>query len=218
MIKLEIEVTPEEMIAIGQVMNGYRPIVLDTPASRGEETEPVSPPVPTSSESDDIPPPPPTNDEISAVPPPPADVELAKGQCGEMIPWDARIHGKARKTNADGSWRLLQGIDRDKLVPEVEAELLAVLNAGKPAATAAQPTEPVVPPAEVSTPATVQVAPPAAPTTFAEFLPLVTAAKQSGKITDEMITAAVDKLGIGKFGMIAARPDLIPQMAELLGV
>ena len=154
-------------------------------------------------------------------------VDLAKGTNGQMIPWDARIHGKAKKQNADNSWRLIQGVDRDTLVPQVEAELVAALTAPK-AVTAVEesPSEPhsdtnapIVAP--VSAPNTVP-SPPTAdtakPATFAELLPLVTAAKAAGTLTDETIASTCVELGLAQFGLIATRPDLIPRAAELLGV
>lgn len=139
-----------------------------------------------------------------------SDVELGKGLNGQDIPWDARIHGSAKKKNGDGSWRLKQAVDRKVLVPQVEAELVAALTASP----SPEPQEGslAAPGADVPPP------PSTKPTTFAELLPLVTAAKTSGTLTDEKIAEACVALGLSQFGLIATRPDLIPQMIELLGV
>ena len=147
------------------------------------------------------------NDPITdeTPPPPVTDVPMAKGINGQLIAWDARIHGSAKKTNADGTWRLKQGIDRTTLVPQVEAELLAV---GKPAA---EPDSDNIPPPPADT--TVVVA-----TTFVELLPLITVAKANGTLTDEKINEVCKELGLAQFGLIATKPDLIPQAVKLLGV
>lgn len=139
-------------------------------------------------------------------------VELGKGLNGQMIPWDARIHGKAKKKNADDSWRLLQGVDRVGLVPQVEAELVAVMAAApKPVGTVVETvaqTGDVPPPPPVST----------GPSTFIELLPLVTAGKASGSLTDEKINSTCGELGIPNLGALVNRSDLVSKAAELLEV
>lgn len=261
LIEIKLQVTPVQLSAIAQLLTGETPApvaaipAVETPAAPVTETPAAEPAASVAADAfagnaeggaESTTTPPAADPSASSVPgdtpPPPAGVELAKGMNGQMIPWDARIHGAAKKTNADGSWRLKQGVDRDVLVPQVEAELLAAQQAGKPVETAdasippaadtpapaaPQTTAPAaVPPASAATPpppATTQAAtppPPAAgkPTTFAELLPLVTAAKAAGTLTDEKIAEASTALGLGQFGLIATRPDLIPQMVELLGV
>lgn len=39
------------------------------------------------------------------------------------LPWDSRIHAKTKTTNKDGTWKYAVGVDREVLVPQVEAEL-----------------------------------------------------------------------------------------------
>ncbi len=74
----------------------------------------------------------------------------------EGLPWDARIHGKTKTRNQDGSWRKRRGVD-DAAVAAVEAELRARLSPPMPV-----PVEvPVAPPMPVEVPvAVVPVAPP----------------------------------------------------------
>lgn len=43
------------------------------------------------------------------------------------LPWDSRIHSTAKSFNADGTWKYLRGVDREVLVPQVEAELRAAM-------------------------------------------------------------------------------------------
>lgn len=254
-MKLELEVTPKQLMAIAKIME-ERPTVIEDERDHQPlptaalttvddhdlyEGDTVTVSGFTGPEADAIngehkitnentPPPPPTEEQLGAAgqafqqavtaatppPPPPAavDVKLAKGQNGKQIPWDARIHGKAKKTNADGTWRLIQGVNRDTTVPTVETDLVEALAMAALSATDGDVKEVVAPfltPAEP--PASTVV-----PSTFAELLPLVTAAKAAGTLTDEQITATCKELGLAQFGLIATRPDLIPQAAELLGV
>ena len=44
------------------------------------------------------------------------------------LPWDSRIHSAAKTFNADGTWKYLRGVDREVLVPQVEAELRAAMD------------------------------------------------------------------------------------------
>ena len=61
--------------------------------------------------------------------------------------------------------------------------------------------------------------PPAdSPTTFAELLPLVSAGKANGTITDEQVAVAVAAVGLTTFGQLAVRPDMIPEFAAAVGV
>lgn len=163
------------------------------------------------------------------------------------LPWDARIHGKTKKQNANGTWKYIKKIDREVLVPQIEAELRQALAAApKPAAsveatdtqqagnpipntttqTAAGMPVPdatgLVPKPLANVPAPIQAPVPTpssvVPTTFHQLLPRVTAAKNAGTLTDAQITAACEQMGIAAFGLIATRPDLVPQAAQLLGV
>lgn len=223
MIELKLTVTPEQLCAISAVLAGkygevVQPVRVETaviPTSESAPTEETVAKAPSPVAEPEVanvptPPAPPAIEQPAAdVPPPPpaATPEMAKGLCGKLIPWDARIHGKSKNTNADGSWRLKQGIDRDEFVPEVEAELVAAMEA--PAAPEAVEPKPSL--FDQQAPAA-----PSTPTTFTELLPLVTAAKSTGKLSDEDLKGALDELGLPQFGMIATRTDLIPRFCELL--
>lgn len=134
-------------------------------------------------------------------------VDLAKSSTGAMIPWDARIHANSKAVNKDGSWKIRKGADRATTVPQVEQELLQVMVAPTPTVT-----EDVPPPPPADTPAPVTVE------NFAQLLPLVTAAKTAGNISDEDIINACAELQIPNFGSLAARPDLIQSFAQKVGV
>lgn len=62
------------------------------------------------------------------------------------LPWDSRIHSAAKTFNADGTWKYLRGVDREVLVPQVEAELRGeVAVAEEVEAPAVAPQAPVAP-------------------------------------------------------------------------
>lgn len=151
---------------------------------------------------------------------PSSDVQLAKSTTGEMIPWDARIHGAAKKINADGSWKLLKGVDRDNLVPQVEAELMGLM-VGNPIEIPESVSEDTPPPPSSLFNDNTPPPPPPGPkviNTFPELLPLVTGAKAAGTLTDERINQSIAEIGLTKFGELAVRTDLVPRFAELAGL
>lgn len=149
-------------------------------------------------------------------PPPPAGVTLDSAG----LPWDARIHASTKTTKADGTWKVKRNTPAETIA-EVETELRAAMTATPPPATtesspaaalaAATTAGDDVPPPPVTTES-------ASPKTFPELLPLVSAAKANGTITDDQIAVAVAGVGLTKFGELAVRPDLIPAFAEAVGV
>jgi hypothetical protein len=89
---------------------------VDNPIKPAFTTVPPS----VSTESGTIPSPP-VLTEPGIIPPPPVDVELDSAG----LPWDARIHGKAKgKLAKTQEWKKIRGIDKN-LVAQVEAELRA---------------------------------------------------------------------------------------------
>lgn len=158
------------------------------------------------------------------------------------LPWDGRIHSSNRGLMADGTWKYKRGVDRDKLVPEVEAELRALMGVPTPdpaMATIEAEGEAddggarphVAPPHsaggivnnQTDHPVAVTAAPPppAAPagtgsaiTTFPDLLKAIGAAK----IPVETQTTACQTVGLRALSMLPARPDLIPAVAAELGL
>ena len=62
------------------------------------------------------------------------------------LPWDSRIHSAAKTFNADGTWKYLRGVDREVLVPQVEAELRGdIATAEEVEAPTVAPQAPVAP-------------------------------------------------------------------------
>lgn len=152
---------------------------------------------------------------------PVANVELDAND----LPWDARIHASSKTKDVKGNWKYKRGVDRDVLVPEVEAELKATIpepgtgavnvppapveaTPPPPLATAPTPGNPTgIPAPDTGTPS-VNV------TTFAQLVTAITA----NSIAEETVKEALDKVRIGNFALLGARPDLIPAVAGHLGL
>jgi hypothetical protein len=144
------------------------------------------------------------------------------------LPWDYRIHGKAKNKCVDGIWKNIKGVDKDLLV-QVEAELGAAM-AGSSVAVAPQaviPTVPVapvgVPPAPIAglspvptpTPTTATV-PIGCPASFPEFLQIVTAKCSARTLTFDEVTKTCQAHGLAGIPLLNARLDLMPTIyAEL---
>ena len=118
------------------------------------------------------------------------------------LPWDARIHASSKTMNADGSWRGRRNTDAH-IIASVEAELRALMAIPAPAP---------LPPATVVPPPPPPGAP-ASPTTLAEMMPLLTTAMLAGKLQPTAVGEVLAEMGVaGGAPMLAARPDLVPQV------
>ena len=122
------------------------------------------------------------------------------------LPWDGRIHASTKTKTVNGAWKNKRGVDKEVLA-QVETELKGVMAIPTPGAVA-----------EVApTPAPVTEIPPAAPggiTTFPALMTAITA----NSISPEVVLGAVQAVGLQSFPLLAARTDLIPQVAERLGL
>ena len=104
------------------------------------------------------------------------------------IPWDERIHAGTKRKNADGTWSLKKGVDK-----ELAAQIIAEYQSTAPATTTVQaaPAKPGVPtpPAPPAAPAKpgVPAAPvPPAPPKAEEAGPTVKAARLSNVLINDM--------------------------------
>lgn len=142
----------------------------------------------------------------------------------EGLPWDVRIHSSSRATIKDGTWKLKRGLESD-YVEEVKAELKKVMNIpAEPAATT--PPPPAVNAFSVATVnklveagngGSAIPAPPAASegiTTLAQLMKAITTNKLDGQFVKDVL-AQFDIPGLPVLG---ARQDLIPTVAEALGL
>lgn len=145
----------------------------------------------------------------------------------EGLPWDGRIHSSSKEKLVKGAtWKLKRGVDKD-LVERVKAELRAAL-----AIPAVQPqaTEALHPQGNPFSTSTVnnliaagngvQTVAATAPAsvglidTFAKLMPEITKAK----LDPAFVTAVVQQFGLPSMPVLATRPDLIPAVAEALGL
>jgi len=114
----------------------------------------------------------------------------------EGLPWDARIHASTKTKIANGSWKLIRGCDPAKIA-EVKAELQALMN---------------VPVTQVHTPVV------ASPITtdqrldFIGFIEKITELIKGKRITEAEILKCCTDSGVAAPNMLAARPDLVPQV------
>jgi hypothetical protein len=121
------------------------------------------------------------------------------------FPWDERIHSGSKTKDVKGFWKYLRGVDRDRLVPAVEAELMATY--GEPLDDVPE-TTPVL-----ATPPP----PPAAASNVTTFAQLITGL--TSKSVDEIrVNAVLANVGVRNLALLGARPDLIPEVARQLGL
>lgn len=139
------------------------------------------------------------------------------------LPWDSRIHSDAAERMAkSGYWKTRRNLP-DGYKEQVEAELRAVMAAGKPAApTAPEPASaitataaptPPAPPAPSATPAPVTAPAPAAPAAgnpFAEFTRWILEHTNAKRMTSTDVCLEVQKQGLTTIPDLAKRHDLIP--------
>lgn len=153
----------------------------------------------------------------------------------EGLPWDGRIHSSSKEKLVKGAtWKLKRGVDK-ALVEQVKTELRAAMAipavSAEPLAPAQpQATEALHPNGNPFSTSTVNNliaagngAQPAAATapasvgpidTFAKLMPAITKAK----LDPAFVTAVVQQFGLPSMPVLATRPDLIPQVAEALGL
>ena len=150
-------------------------------------------------------PPAPTSVSAPAVAAPPPS-SPAPSVDGAGLPWDHRIHSSARSFVADGTWRPRRGVSPEQ-VAEVKAELAAAMAVPTSAPVAVTSTQQV---------GAAIVPPPPAAVTFVGLMQRVSAAVNSGRMTQEQVVKAVQAVGLPSLPMLAARQDLVPAMAAEL--
>lgn len=110
----------------------------------------------------------------------------------EGLPWDVRIHSSSKeKIVKDKTWKLKRGVDK-LLVDDVKAELRALMSI--PAQAPPQNKKVI--------------------STFAELMP----AMLSAGLDHARILTVLQNMGIASLPALGARQDLIPQVAEALGL
>lgn len=146
----------------------------------------------------------------------------------EGLPWDARIHSSSKAKIKDGTFKLKRGLETD-YVAGIKAELAGVMNIPAVAPTTPPPPQPDVNPFSVSTvnklidagngATVINTPPPPAPqtgaiTTMTQLVPAITAKK----LDPALVTGVLQQYGVQSLPVLGARPDLIPSIAEALGL
>lgn len=212
-VKNEAEVAPAPLVELEAKEVFKTPLIEEVADSIGvapeyAQTESARIPTPPAPPVADVPAPP-----VSQPDAPVTNTELDSAG----LPWDERIHAATKTKDVNGLWKYKRGVDRDVLVPEVEAELKAMMGEpvveetpAPPAAMATTPTpgNPAgIPPIDHSTPS-------ATVTTFAQLVTAIT----SNSIPEDKVKEALDKVRVGNFALLGARADLIPAVAGHLGL
>lgn len=130
---------------------------------------------------------------------PPIDTTQVGAEVDERgIPHDPRIHCKPPTFLKDGTWKYKRNIDRVSVVPQVEAELLALMG-NVPAAPAAPVVAPILP--------TAPPLPTAAPLDYGTLIHHVTGKVSEGAMTQDTLESIFNLNGI-TISTLHARPDL----------
>lgn len=173
---------------------------------------PLAPSIPAiAMPSINVPPPPAPPAPITTTPGPVssgavvASVELdSKG-----LPWDARIHAGSKALVKDGSWRMKKELD-PALVASVEAELRAALGNSAPATVHTVPPAPLpAVPVGAALPITT-ASPTAAPATFEQLMPRITAAVTTGVMPPTAVSAACAAHGLPSVVALQQSPQFVP--------
>ena len=127
------------------------------------------------------------------------------------LPWDERIHAGTKRQNADGSWTLKKGVDKE-LVAQVIEELKGASASTTPATTPSAPVKPGTPatpaaPVKPGAPATPVT--PSAPAKPSADGATVKAAKAANTLTnqygvdyDDIVATLLKPLGVEMFGSL----------------
>ncbi len=162
----------------------------------------------------------------AAVTPPPLAVPAELDASG--IPWDERIHTKAKSKKTDGVWKRKRGIE-DAEYERVVAELINAqpMVSETPVQPEAQP-QPATPPVQqpatppVQQPATPPVQQPVVPgdeLTWPVVLQKVNAATQAGQLDANFAADVLTSMGVtGGIPMLYNRPDLFAQFLTHVGI
>ncbi len=138
--------------------------------------------------------------EAVVTPTPEADTGLDKNG----LPWDTRIHAGTKTKLVTGEWKNKRGIDKD-LLASVEAELKGA---------APEPVDIQVHAASAPHDKVVTPAPTGAVATFPDLMTAITARG----LEPAIVNGAVQAVGLASLPLLATRPDLIPDVAQRLGL
>lgn len=140
----------------------------------------------------------------------------------EGLPWDNRIHSSSRGKIANGTWKLMRGSD-PAIVETVKAELRALMDINTTHSPETRIPAPPAPSSDLSGNAV--PTPPAAAShylmtpirhSFVDFIEDITKLLVSKKLAQPEIIKVCNDAGVAAPNLLAARQDLIPQVAKAL--
>lgn len=156
-----------------------------------------------------------TVEELDVAPPPPVadDDATPEGVTVDAngLPWDARIHSSGKTLLADDTWRLKRGVPDDER-QAIEAELKQLMAIPVPPAPAVDKDSQAAEVASAPPP------PPPAPSAKITLMPQLIKAITGAELGAMMVTEAVKSVGLENISQLGARPDLVPAVAEALGL
>ena len=152
------------------------------------------------------------------VPAPPAPAAPAPTLGGARldkagVPWDGRIHASSKATNADGTWRLKRGVDKNQ-VDSVTAELQKLMAIPSPGPQLVLPPPPPPPPPPAVAAAVVPEAD--AQEKFIALINRASSAMAQGKVSSEQIIKLMNSIAVPNLPALGNRLDLLPQAAALI--
>ena len=159
------------------------------------------------------------------------------------LPWDGRIHASTRTKTQDDLWKMKRNAP-EEVVEKVTDELRQTMGAGTvdtPTPSQVFAIAPAIAPAAITpppfAPVAVTPAPPASTSTtetpqagtvtgaslfnrnpFIALMKQITVGHTNKTLTQEAITQAVQSVGLTSLPMLNVRPDLIPAVAQSLGL
>jgi len=123
--------------------------------------------------------------------------------------WDGRIHARTKSKNADGTWRLMRGIDPQK-VKDVTQEISSTKEN-------AMPVPPMMSVDELNGEDFIDELPEKKDTIdFPTLMTKITNAVGSGKVTHAQVIEVIKSYGVASIPVIPTRPELIPFINEHL--
>jgi hypothetical protein len=127
----------------------------------------------------------------------PVSVKLSDNLDTEGIPWDGRIHSTKKTKCADGTWKLIRGVDKS-LVAELKPILKKASEEVVAKDTGAPPMPPPVPPT---------------PITFQQLVAKIAPLLSDGTLQQDKLKEIVQKHGVPEFTVLATRSDLLLPVA-----
>ena len=133
----------------------------------------------------------------------------------EGLPWDARIHASTKTKTQAGVWKKRKGLSDDVDQDAIKRELLDVMAIPTPATLGYRALPPTADLLHGPTPPAAATES-ASPTTLVQLMPRVTAAMLAKTIPATALLDSVAALGLPSIPSLAQRPDMVPQVWDMM--